>query len=142
MTCIRKTTAFDRFILGARTTQEAERRAHEPACRLLVERLKAMAVVALLIAVFGSGLMWDLNRREAQVARLRAAEIVANDCVDRAGDIAFRNVLIDLVAVNEGRAPTDRAIARLPRDRQTAAILRKGLIEAGPHPDCILSRVP
>lgn len=142
MTCIRKVNAFDRLILGARTTEEAERRAHEPACRLLVERLKAMAAVALLIAVLGSGLMWELNRRDGQNARMQAATIVANNCVDRSGDIAFRNVLVDLVAVNEGRRPSDPAIARLPRQQQTAAILRKGLKEAGPSPDCILTQVP
>ena len=141
MTCIRKTTAFDRFILGARSTEEAERRAHEPACRLLVVRLQWMAAIALTVAVLGAGLMWELNRRDAAHARQRAAEIVANDCVDRAGDIAFRNVLVDLVAVNEGRKPSDPAIARLPARQRTAAILRKGLAEAGPHPPCIL-KVP
>src|SRR5215207_302144 len=112
MTCIRKTNAFDRLILGVRTTEEAERRAHEPACRLLVERLKAMAVVALLIAVFGSGLMWQLNRVDGQRAREQLAMAIKNNCVDQSLQIALRNVLVDLVAVNEGRQPTDPAIAR------------------------------
>jgi hypothetical protein len=141
MTCIRRVTRLDRLILGTRTQEEAEQRAHEPVCRLLVLRLQVLAVVALMIAVAGNGLMWELNRRDAKVARQHAAEIVANDCVDRAGDIAFRNVLVDLVGLNEGRKPSDPAIARLPRRAQTAAVLRKSLEDAGQAPTCIL-KVP
>lgn len=142
MTCIKHANAFDRFILGVRDQQTADRIAHEPACRLLVERLKWMTFIALMVAVLGSGVMWQFNRVNSQRARQELATAVADNCVDRTGDIAFRNVLVDLVAINEGRKPADPAIARLPRARQTAMILRKGLAQAGPHPPCILSSVP
>jgi len=144
MTCIKNVNRLDRLILGARDPDEAHRRAHLPACRLLVERLKWATLLTILVAVAGVGLMLYSQARQGSHARQQLADIVANDCVDRPGDIAFRNVLADLVRINEeameevgGRRPTPAETRQ-----RTIRVLREGLKDAGPVPHCILRNVP
>jgi hypothetical protein len=130
MTCIRKVNALDRLILRGAPHDE-------PACRLLVERLKWATALALVVAVVGVGLMFGLLQRQDEHARQRTAEIIASQCVDKTGNISYRNILADLVALNERRPPLSPATQR----QRTGAALRKAIKEAGPPPPCIL-KVP
>ena len=142
MACIKKINALDRLILGARTQEVAERRAHEPACRLLVERLKWATLFTIVIAIFGVGLMWSVQAKAAEDARQQLAEIVATDCIDRAGDRAFRNLLADLVKLNEEAQRKPPLLSVTQARQRTIAALREAAKEAGPAPQCILNHVP
>lgn len=122
----RRLSRLDRFILRGRSPDS-------PCTTLFVVRLQWLTIGAVLFAVGVFGLTLYLDQRAAQAARQRTAEIVANDCVDRGGDIAFRNALADLVRLNEHPA----ANAAVQRQR-VAGVLREALAEAGEPPPCVI----
>jgi hypothetical protein len=138
VTCLRRrVNRFDRLILGARTHAEAEEFAHQPACRLLALRVLWASMGMSLVAVLIFGATLWASQRSAAHARQQAAEVVANQCVDKAGNISYRNVLADLVRLNERTQPLPPAVQR----QRTAAALRRALQEAGEPPACSL-KVP
>jgi hypothetical protein len=126
VTCVTKINRFDRIILAGRDPEE-------PVCRLLVERLKWASLIGLMFAVLMFGLTVFFAQRSSHYARQQ----LARDCVDRTGDVAFRNVLAELVMLNERRPPEPEE-----QRRATAAILRRGLIAAGDLPACIANDLP
>jgi len=142
MTCIRKLTPLDRLILGVRDPETADIVAHQPACRLLVERLKWATLATILIAILGVGIMWSVQARASAHARQQLADTVARDCVDRPGDIAFRNVLADLVKINEQAQQQPPLLSVVEARQATIKALREGLHDAGPVPRCIVDHVP
>jgi len=109
---------------------------------LLVERLKWATLMTILVAVVGVGLMWGVQARSAAHARQQLADTVARDCVDRPGDIAFRNVLADLVRINEQAQQEPPLLSVIEARKATIKALREGLHDAGPVPRCIVDHVP
>ena len=99
--------------------------------------------LGLAAALYG---MWNIVKTNRSLIRQNRAltEQIAKDCVDRPGDISYREVLRGLIELNKNRDPqTGKPItakAGTPaRSRLTVKVLERGLARAGPVPPCITS---
>lgn len=110
---------------------------NEPATKLALTRLRTLVLISLALAIMGIALMLWSFQVQNQRAREDNITRLAQDCVDRGGDIAVREQWQEIIAII--KASEAKRITQAEASKRFIKSYSDALKTAGPVPDCVIN---